>query len=263
MARAWRRAALLGCALCCAASCRQILGIEDAEIDPTLDKALSGQGGGAGAGGEPPALPGGAPAGGSSGAGGDSALAGQPSEAGRAGETGRAGEGGQAGEAGQLPTGSVCERYCSTVMSNCTGTFAVFTSREACLAVCAYLPEGQEGDRDVNTAHCRLRAATIAKDEIPHYCPIAGPGGNDGCGSNCESLCTLRAGVCADFITGTSQACSKDCAALNDLGTFSTDLGEGQYQGPHVQCRLYHVSAAAVDDPEQHCLHVDGAAPCQ
>ncbi len=148
-------------------------------------------------------------------------------------------------------------------MSNCTGPFAVYTSRDACLSVCAYMPEGQQGDRDVDSVQCRLRAATIAKDEVPHYCPIAGPGGNGGCGTNCASLCALREGVCAGLSKTNEQACLKECATLQDLATFSVDLSANQYAGPHVQCRLYHVSAAASDDAEQHCLHVDGAAPCQ
>lgn len=236
-----------------------MLGIEDAETDPALGKASSGQGSAAGAGGEPSPTIGGAPADGSP-------ASGSPAVSplgGHAGETAPAGDAGQAGSEAAAPTESVCERYCTAVTSNCTGPFAVFTSREACLAVCAYLPEGQEGDRDVNTASCRLRAATVAKDEIPHYCPIAGPGGNGSCGGNCESLCALREAVCADFASTSQAACLKECTGLDDLGSFSTDVSEGQYQGPHVQCRLYHVSAAATDDPEQHCLHVDGAAPCQ
>jgi hypothetical protein len=72
----------------------------------------------------------------------------------------------------------------------------------------------------------------------------------------------LRAGVCKGFGDGDTASCLSECGKLPDAGSYSTDLDVGQYAGPHVQCRLYHVSAAAADDPEQHCPHANGAAPC-
>jgi hypothetical protein len=170
---------------------------------------------------------------------------------------------GASGAGGAGDASSVCEHYCAAVTQNCTGAFAVYTSLDACLAVCAALPEGMPSDRNLNTVQCRLHAALVATDEVPHYCPIAGPGGNGVCGSNCESLCQLRDTLCADYKTGDTAACLQGCAKLKDLGSYSTDLGANQYGGAHVQCRLYHVSAAATDDAELHCKHADGAAPCQ
>lgn len=210
------------------ASCRQVLSIEDAELAP---ETLSGA------------------AGGDSVSNAHSAGGSEPLIA-----TG--------GASDAAPAASLCERYCSAVMTSCSGAFAVYTSLESCMAVCAVLPAGEPGDRNVNSVQCRLHAALVAQDEVPHYCPIAGPGGNGECGSNCESLCQLRDGICAPFASGDDKTCLKSCENLSDLGTYSTDLGVGQYRGPHVQCRLYHLSAAAVADPEQHCPHVDGAAPC-
>lgn len=244
-----------------AGACRQIMGIEEATLDPSLggdaagastkgpsvEQGAADQGGGASAGGAGPAAGDGPSAGDE--AGGAGAQASTPAEAGGAGAS--------AGELG------VCEQYCSAVQSNCTGSFAVYTSAAACLAVCAALPEGALGDGDVNTVHCRLRAAQAALDEVPHYCPIAGPGGGGVCGTNCASLCALKQAICADFSAQTATACRKECAALADLGSYSTALEHEHYMGAHVQCRLYHLSAAASDDPERHCPHADGAAPCQ
>jgi hypothetical protein len=210
------------------ASCRQVLSIEDAELVP-------------------------APVAGADG--GDSL-----SNAHRAGGSEPVISAAGAPDMAAAP--SLCERYCSAVMASCTGEFAVYTSLDACLAVCAALPEGEPGDRNVNSVQCRLQAALVAKDEVPHYCPIAGPGGNGECGSNCESLCQLRASICAPFVGDDAEACQQSCTKLTDLGSYSTDLNVGQYRGPHVQCRLYHLCAAAVAEPEQHCQHVDGAAPC-
>lgn len=242
-----------------AASCRQIIGIEQAEVDPSLAGedagGLGGSGNVVGAGGS--AAGEAAEQGGAAGIGlGGEAAAG---EAGRTSEAAGSGAGGEAGGS-SMPT--LCERYCSTVTEHCTGSFAVYTSYGTCLAVCDRLPEGTEGARTGNSLQCRLGAAQSAKGEVPHYCPIAGPGGNGVCGTNCESLCSLRARVCAGFSAGDLESCSSECAKLQDLGNYSTDLDVGQYAGPHVQCRLYHLSAAAADDPEQHCSHVDGAAPC-
>jgi hypothetical protein len=209
------------------------LDIEDAE--PLSDGGVAsaaGTGGGRSA----PLSPGGAPSAG--------AAAGESS----------------GGEDSRAPTR--CEQYCDVVAASCQGVFAVYTSRETCLAVCAALPEGEPDDDRGNSVECRLRAARYARDEAAHYCPIAGPGGNGHCGSNCEGLCRLRAGICAEFATTDEAACVADCKALPDLGDYSTDTSRAMYSGSHVQCRLYHVSAAPVTDTEQHCRHGDGAAPC-
>lgn len=259
--------AVLATVALCGSSCRQIVGIEGAEVDPALSSAGQGS-----TGGSSQALS----------AGQSSASGGVPSSAGVdgadlvAGATALAGAGGardmspdeqEAGAAGQggaaEPAATLCEQYCQAVIANCTGAFAVYTSYSACLAVCAALPQGVPGTRSGNNVECRLRAAQVARDEVPHYCPIAGPGGNGVCGSNCESLCQLRDVVCAEYATSDNTACMASCAKLEDRGFYSTDLSVGQYEGAHVQCRLYHVSAAAADDAEQHCVHVDGALPCR
>ena len=146
---AWASCGLLG-----GFSCRQVIGIEDAELDPGPEQVA-----GAGAAHDDAGAPlsgGGVASGGAPGASaGDEAggAAGAVSEA--------AGAGGEAGS----PPQSLCESYCTTVSASCQGPFAVYTSYEACLAVCALLPEGKPGDRNVNTVECRLHAASIASSE--------------------------------------------------------------------------------------------------
>ena len=211
-------------------ACEAILGIEDASVDP----ALAGE---STTGGAAPAT------GGSAGAdvshGGDST-----------------------GGGGAAP--DLCAQYCATVMASCTGPFAVYTTAESCLAVCEQLPAGSEGDEIGNSGHCRLRHAESAPAEPLNYCPIAGPGGNGICGGNCESLCTVAQGVCTGDLQPWSGAiaCQNDCAGVPDLATYSTDPDAAMYKGDHVQCRLFHLSSAAVKDPEIHCPHVAGAPPC-
>lgn len=272
-----------------AVGCKQVLGIDDASLDPQLagagpgtasgaaheagngglfgaeaDSGSGGAGAGAGAGhsvNEPAA--GGAggavgvnDAGGAGGAGGDDAAAAGAKNDGMAGA---------AGQATVPPT--LCETYCDTVTENCRASLAVYTSREMCLAVCAHLPSGAPGDRSlqVNSVHCRLEAAVAAGVSEPEYsCPIAAPGGNGKCGSNCQSLCALRANLCSEWLAGDQASCLDACAKLDDLGGYTTDPAAEPVhtRGGHVQCRLYHVSAAAIDEPETHCLHADGASPC-
>lgn len=232
-----------------AGACANILSLEDAELDP----ALEGSGGGGsetsdgghthGGGGDSPTSEGGGGAGDVGGAGGELA--------------GGGGEGGGTG-----PT--ECETYCSTVMDNCTGSFAVYGAIEVCLAACQHLPLGEAGDEDTNTVFCRLGAAQAAPAEPSFYCPAAGPGGNGVCGSNCEGLCSLAEGVCVGPWSQwpSIEECLSACSELPDLGTYSTDPADELYKGPHVQCRLYHSSSAALEDPDVHCAHVGGAAPC-
>jgi hypothetical protein len=173
-------------------------------------------------------------------------------------------DGGGGGQAGaDVPPPPLCERYCDAVMARCSGADAVYTSGEACAAVCAALPPGIPGDGPVNSVECRLRAARGANSDPARFCPVAGPGGNGDCGSNCASLCGLREQICADDASGDTDTCVENCAALPDLGTYSVDSSAAQDSGPHVQCRLYHLSAAAVSEAAQECPSVDGADPCR
>jgi hypothetical protein len=178
---------------------------------------------------------------------------------------GTGGDHGAGGDSGVGGGGSdLCASYCGAVMASCTGAFAVYTTVDSCLAVCSHLPEGLEGDENDNSVHCRLRHAESAPAEPLYYCPIAGPGGNGVCGSNCDGLCSVAQGVCTgDLGLWASIAdCHDDCEDVSDLGTYSTDPDAAMYQGDHVQCWLYHLSSAAVTDPDIHCPHAAGAPPC-
>ncbi len=159
---------------------------------------------------------------------------------------------------------ALCGTYCDTVMAHCTMEMSVYTTKDACMAVCSHLPAGKEGDTTGNSIHCRLRSAELAEAETTFYCPAAGPGGNGTCGTNCEALCKLTHDVCDGGLAPWPDdgACESACGSLPDLGTYSTDDSKEMYEGGHVQCRLFHVSAAALADAQVHCPHVGGAAPC-
>jgi hypothetical protein len=163
----------------------------------------------------------------------------------------------------EAATASPCEVYCSTVADSCTAEDAVFTNRSTCLAYCERLPPGDEGDAEGNSVACRLTQAELAAatGEPDVHCPLAGPGGDGTCGDNCESYCDVFAGVCTTrFEQGYADvadcvdACDNDTP---DLGGYDTSMDEGD----SIQCRLWHLSAAAVD-PTFHCVHADGENPC-
>jgi hypothetical protein len=198
--------------------CSAILGIEDAEVDPNADETSSGGSGG------------------TTGTGGGNT-------------TGTAGDGG--GD-------NLCETYCNTVQANCTDEFQVYVSKDICLALCATMDEGDEGDTEEDTVHCRLnqaRSAGATLEPLDH-CPNAGLGGGDVCGANCDALCRAMATACEGEWASNTQ-CLDDCEGLVDLGTYNTSMSEGV----SVQCRLWHVGAAT-QDPDPHCSHAAGAGPC-
>jgi hypothetical protein len=150
-------------------------------------------------------------------------------------------------------------------MRNCTGTDAQYTDIDTCLAVCATLPLGNEGDSKKNTVYCRLRQATLAVIEPFTHCTFAGPGGHGECGSNCDGFCSTVMSACTSAFGphyyATTADCVSECTALEDLGSFTTSPQAKHFEGAHVQCRLYHVSAAT-QDAEYHCEHAVGGDPC-
>jgi hypothetical protein len=172
---------------------------------------------------------------------------------------------------GSLTGGDLCQEYCSTVMQNCTGAFQVYVGRETCLSVCKLLPEGQAGDEKVNSVQCRLGQAKLA-GEIPEpaiHCSAAGPGGNNLCGDNCESICTITQGAC----TGEHQQfqsvadCAENCSGVPtakaaDGNEYYDVVAKEMSSGNSRQCRLWHASVAT-QSPDPHCTHAGGASPCR
>ncbi|HEY6555876.1 MAG TPA: hypothetical protein VI072_01330 [Polyangiaceae bacterium] len=233
-------AVLFTAALFGAVNCKQVLSIEDAELDPSL--TTGGAAGSAGTGGDH-----------------DSG--------------GTAGTGGVAGDAGlDAPPLSLCDEYCDTLFANCTGNNEVYESWDACVETCNVLDEGNPDDRGVNTVHCRLAAAkTAATIEPQFYCSRAGPGGSapedtNPCAENCDSLCVLMERVCNNPDAGvdyfdTPVTCREECANVPDLGTLSTAREMGQLRGNSVQCRLIHVANSALEAAD-HCSHAAGRNTC-
>lgn len=262
------------------AACSQVLDIQDAWIDPSLNGGTSASNGGA------PTLPG---AGGSSAAG-AAAIAGSHNHgsSGASNQAGATGTGAVAGsdestagaagtdQPGQPPT--TCESYCDSVLANCTGKYEQYRTRGQCLEVCSRLPEGTVGDDNVNTVQCRIRQAHFAEAEAFFYCKSAGPLGAGKCGTNCESYCALMEKTCTASSTAgnielsyfeNTQACLANCAAMPDDPTGPTQYSSSatiepnSLVGNNIYCRTYHVTAGIEQDAaSEHCPHAMGGDPC-
>jgi hypothetical protein len=209
-----------------ALACAGVLGIEQATHDSKLDNGGASNAGGSGNGG------------------------------GETGGTNDAAPGGNDG--GGRP---LCETYCDTISAACAGNFEQYVSNAVCMKICARLDPGQAGDDAGDTVNCRLHYAESAKlaGEQQSNCSAAGPGGNGVCGTNCDALCRIALDTCraGQRIFASVLECTSECTKLNDLGHYDDSIQDG----PEVQCRLYHVSAAQID-PVIHCPHVGGAGPC-
>jgi len=170
--------------------------------------------------------------------------------------------------------GPVCREYCDAALANCTGAFQVYANRVQCLNLCRGMAPGSPGDTQGNSVQCRLSNARLARDtaEPQSHCPQAGPGGaaapaplengveeqpSPSCSSNCEGLCGGMLAICPEQYASLSR-CLQDCASVPDLGGYDISIG----QGNSVQCRLFHLGAAAAA-PDPHCTHAAGASPCR
>jgi hypothetical protein len=258
----------------CALACGQILGIEDARVDASLEEgaaqagtnAQQTSGGSAGSSA--------APAG--SGAETSEAHMNHGSGAGPGGSNGS--EPSDEGSAGAPGEPTLCERYCEVVTTNCKGKYEQYRTFDQCVEVCKRLPPGEAEDDDVNTVSCRVRQAEFAESEPFVYCNSAGPLGAGRCGSNCSSYCALMQTTCtADSTLGnlelsyfdSSQACMAACSALpsdaDDPQQYSSSATAepSSFVGNNVYCRTYHVTAALEQNtPDEHCPHAMGGDPC-
>lgn len=261
--------------LLAAMGCASVLGIEEATCDAEFDEACAstvtasnlptpgsdaGSGGAAGA--SVGAGSGGIGAATAGGSGGTATAGVGNAAAGTGGSAGGPSAGGTGGAA--ATEAPLCERYCDTVATACTGANEQYASLDACLAVCERLEPGAPGDLPGNTVECRLARAELAQrtGEAANYCYSAGPGGAGACGDDCEGFCALMAETCPAAM-GSFAECLPACEAVPNLSgapdfvTYNTAVQDGN----SVQCRLFHVTAATLD-PIAHCVHAAGLAPC-
>jgi len=104
-----------------------------------------------------------------------------------------------------------------------------------------------------NTVDCRIyhaNNANISGDAV--HCLHATPSGGGVCGSLCDVYCAMALKVCTGNLSlfSDSTTCKTACAAFNTSGA------PGAPTGDSIQCRIYHIgAAAALDDRITHCPH--------
>ncbi len=230
-------------------ACADMLGIDEAHVDPSLTPNPTTGGTIDAAGG----------AGGST-----SADTGAPG-----GTGGVIDAGGTPPDSGPDSNDSVtCREYCDGVMGFCDGEQKQYVDTEQCLKVCAIYPEGLITDPDANTASCRLKYARRARYalgvERAAYCQKAGPGSDGTCGTICDGFCTLMMGACtpkfAPFNFPSVTDCQRECRALKDIPPYTVSDGNLPDRND-AQCRLFHV-CSSVMDPDERCEHSMGVTMC-
>lgn len=160
---------------------------------------------------------------------------------------------------------AACTTYCDSVVASCTAANEQFESAEACNTYCngtGVFGLGTEGDADGNSVACRTYHVGAAKDDPDTHCGHSGPVGGDTCGSYCNNYCDMAIAHC----TGDNEifANKLDCVAYcgADGAAWATGA-QGDTDGNSVNCRIYHLGAAAAA-PADHCQHAGttGANTC-
>jgi hypothetical protein len=234
-----------------AGACADVLGIDEARVDPGLTPGLT-TGGGSGAN--------------SAGSGGStSADTGAPGGSG--GTT--VDSGGPVPETGPDSNDSpVCRQYCSDIMEYCQADLKQYVDTVQCLKVCTLFPEGAITDADGNSAACRLKYSGKARyalgSEKDAYCRKAGPGSEGTCGTICDGFCSLMMGACtskfAPYNFPTTNDCLSACRTLKDAPPYTVSDGNLPDRND-AQCRLFH-ACSSVMDPDEHCEHAMGVTMC-
>ncbi|MBX3186730.1 MAG: hypothetical protein KF819_06930 [Labilithrix sp.] len=160
------------------------------------------------------------------------------------------------GANGDAAPADLCDKYCTTVTKNCEGTNRQYRDVADCMRLCALLPQGNAGDRTLDTVACRLANAEVATDRAA--CAKAGPWGGDACGKRCESFCGVISRSCAK-LASPPYVDNEDCLRSACAFTFDPTAGDGPDQDfdgdDTLNCRAFHLMLAIDDALQGHCPH--------
>jgi hypothetical protein len=84
------------------------------------------------------------------------------------------------------PVASLCETYCQTITTNCTGANAQYEDMADCMSYCdgASWPDGEVGAQEGNSLGCRIyHGGAPAMSQPALHCSHAGPTGDGVCGA--------------------------------------------------------------------------------
>ena len=168
--------------------------------------------------------------------------------------TGGAAESSSGGDAGAI---EACEDYCALITDHCQDEVSQYPGTELCESTCANIPQGAAGDELGNSVACRTFHAVLAAEGPEEHCPHAGPAGDNICGSDCESFCSLAASTCGDL---SPFAGSEDCIAQCEAFPADVEYSAEVPDGDNYACRLRHLTLASLQ-PEIHCSHIATDSP--
>jgi hypothetical protein len=207
------------------AGCAAVIGIEEAKLDPRLDRGGSGNGGNGG---------------------------------------GNAGTGGNAGGGATL-CDTYCDTVGETCTDQFAQYESRAVCMKVCSRLDPGQPGDDVGNTVNCRLHYAESAATAGELASNCSAAGPGGSNADVptgiCGTYCEGLCRIAFDSCrgAQVIFSSVSECVAACRTIPDLGNYNANIQDGN----SVQCRLYHVSAAQID-PVIHCPHVTGTVgPCR
>jgi hypothetical protein len=176
---------------------------------------------------------------------------------------------------GDAGTTEECSSYCARISQKCSLTPQYDDARCECQQLCPYFPT-TPGGVSGNSLECRIDKLDLMSGE-PGDCYAAGRLGARVCGNSCDIYCSLMRQLCpAHFeafdVEGQDdlQSCMTECNALVDRGEFDPSPAGPDAKDttqPTVQCRLWHLGAAAIERPRlgldnMHCDHALGLEEC-
>jgi len=204
------------------------------------------------------------------------------------------------GEPSCTPDGGadlLCDQYCTEISAKCSAApqYDVNLRRSVqgelvpeCARMCPFIPKAQGESPRGNTLECRLDRLSAERVDRTD-CFAAGRGGEDQrgsaeedtCGSKCEAYCSLMQTLCPSHFgefnesardADDAAACAAECGRLNDRQEYDPTLtgadADDELGDPTVQCRLWHLGAAAIDAAgganldNTHCDHAVGVSRC-
>jgi len=168
--------------------------------------------------------------------------------------------------------GDGCEHLCEMLDNYCVDDLSLDlannlgfgANQEQCVDICAGLPEGSTADTTGNSLGCRLYHAEFAVlgDVGTVHCPHAGVAGSKTCGDWCDSYCTQQLESCPNNFEDIN-VCMQDCAEFAGVDSAAPYV-YSDVSADNIQCRVYHVGAAAATGNNVHCDHssVGGGNVC-
>lgn len=161
-----------------------------------------------------------------------------------------------------LTLDEACAEYCELVIDACAD-IPQFKTESGCMTVCkAMYHLSEDGSATGNTVECRMQAADNAlnfSDGLEDNCVTAGPLG-PACGGACNNYCEQIEHYCPEEFEKMTD-CIDECRAVPRADVPYTD---GFPSGNTLECRIYHVQLAVVQQPNRltHCGHAAGRSLC-